>query len=70
MTISQKCNCCMHEEVCSKRNVYSDGCKNIAEAVKHLGCEFDIHIKCPHFAVRLQNKSNDDLFQNRGDNNA
>lgn len=51
MTISQKCNCCMHEKVCSKRDIYTDGCHNIAETAKRFGCEFDIHIKCPDFVV-------------------
>lgn len=51
MTISQKCNCCMHEKICSQRDTYIDGCGIIAGSVKHFGCEIDVHIKCPHFVA-------------------
>lgn len=47
----------MHEAVCSIRDTYTDGCKNIAETSKHYGCEFDIHIKCPHFAAKSTEKT-------------
>lgn len=69
MVISQKCNCCMHEKVCSKKDIYTGGSKDIAEISKHYGCEFDIHIKCPHFLANSRVKGNEDLPQNRGDQN-
>lgn len=52
MTISQKCNCCMHEAVCSQRDTYTAACKVLTDTSKHWGCEIDIHIKCPHFVVK------------------
>lgn len=51
MVISQKCNCCMHEKICSQRDTYKDGCDDIIGSVKHFGCEINVHIKCPHFVV-------------------
>ena len=32
MTISQKCNCCIHEEICSKISSYKVACEKIKEA--------------------------------------
>lgn len=69
MVISQKCNCCMHESICSQRDTYSGACDNLREITKHYGCELDIHIKCPHFLAKSRVKGNEDLPQNRGDNN-
>ena len=70
MTISQKCNCCMHEKICSQRDTYTDACKLLADTSKHYGCEIDIHIKCPHFFTNSRVKGNEDLPQNRGERNA
>ncbi len=50
MTISQKCNCCMHEDVCSKKVQYESTCNRISSAVDY--SEKDllmVNVKCAHF---------------------
>ena len=49
MNISQKCNCCMHEEVCAKSSKYKEYCKAIVNAGSGFCGDFEVSIKCKHF---------------------
>ena len=50
MTISQKCNCCTHEAICSKKVQYESACKEISNAVAYAERDLlKVSIKCSHF---------------------
>ena len=61
MVISEKCNCCIHEEVCSFKPEYTAACEAIRSAsytterghkiIKD--SKVDVHIRCPHMMVRI-----------------
>lgn len=51
MNLSQKCNCCIHENVCSKKSQYNSACNRISNAVDYTEKDLVIvDIKCNHFA--------------------
>lgn len=52
MNISQKCNCCMHEEVCAKSSKYKEYCKAIVNASSSYSNDFEVNIKCKHFTTK------------------
>lgn len=71
MIISQKCNCCNHEEVCGKCGNYMAVCEKIKNEVGYFENGLvNVDIKCPHFLGKTRTKGNEYLPQNRGDNNA
>ena len=50
MVISQKCNCCMHQEVCGKCGNYMAVCSKIKNEVGYFEERLvNVEIKCPHF---------------------
>lgn len=62
MIISEKCNCCVHEHVCSFKSEYLAACEAIKNAryttengghmiVKN--STVDVHIRCPHMMTRI-----------------
>lgn len=48
MNISQKCNCCIHEEVCSITNKYYEYRTSIVNVANSYGDDFEVSIKCKH----------------------
>lgn len=53
MVISQKCNCCMHEEICSKSDSYKLACKSIKDNIGYFeNGLIDVNIKCNHFVPK------------------
>ena len=69
MVISQKCNCCMHENVCAKSDKYKQSCIEVSNCIDSYRADIDVSIKCAHFVANspFTIKGNDDLPQNRGD---
>ena len=49
MNISQKCNCCMHEEVCAKSSKYKEYCQAMVNVSNSYGSDFEVSIKCKYF---------------------
>lgn len=56
MNISQKCNCCMHEEVCSNTDMYKKACENIVNSFTCKGL-VSVSITCKHFKANQQSKT-------------
>lgn len=58
MMISQKCNCCVHDPICSFKPEYLSACEAIKGAAYSTGdngrvmmikdSKIDVNIKCPH----------------------
>lgn len=50
MNISQKCNCCSHEKVCSFCKEYNSICEKIVSLCKSEDVNtVEVSIKCKHF---------------------
>ncbi len=50
MTISYKCNCCAHENVCAKTESYKSACKKINDVTGAYEAGLvSVSIKCEHF---------------------
>lgn len=52
MNISQKCNCCTHEEVCAKSSKYKEYCTAMVNVSKSYGNDFEVSIKCKYFTTK------------------
>ena len=53
MILSQKCNCCAHEEICSKKESYKEVCYRISNAVSCSEKDLiAVDVKCNHFATK------------------
>lgn len=53
MMLSQKCNCCAHEEVCSKKESYKEICKKISDTISYSGKNLiTVNVKCNYFATK------------------
>ena len=50
MIITQKCNCCIHEEICTKSELYKVACRqishNIPNTIKDI---LSVSVSCKHF---------------------
>lgn len=46
MNISQKCNCCIKEDVCRYKEQYVSNCESIKRATSAIT---EVSIKCKHF---------------------
>jgi hypothetical protein len=42
-----KCDNCSHKEVCNKKDAYKTACENIKQFVG----EFEVEVKCKHYAA-------------------
>jgi hypothetical protein len=52
MVLSQKCNCCIHDTVCSKKESYQSACKSISNAVAYAERDLlSVNVKCTHFSA-------------------
>lgn len=54
MTIAQKCNCCIHEEICNKKDAYVNACKQVKHniPVHILDNIMSINISCKYFQAK------------------
>ena len=60
MIISEKCNCCVHEPVCSFKAEYLEACEAIKKATYSIGnglkimkdSPLSISIRCPHILYK------------------
>lgn len=59
MIISEKCNCCVHDEICLFKDEYVSACEAIKECcfvgkgVKYVkDSNIDVHIRCPHMMTQ------------------
>ncbi len=51
MIISQKCNCCSHNEVCSKKALYEGTCRDIKSILTDSRNELvSVSLNCKYFA--------------------
>lgn len=52
MIINQKCNCCMHNEVCSKKALYEGMCRDMKSILTESGEELvSVSLNCKYFVV-------------------
>ena len=52
MILSQKCNCCIHDAICSKKESYQLACKSISTAVAYTEKDLiSVNVKCTHFTA-------------------
>ena len=58
MNTSQKCNCCMHEEVCAKSSKYKEYCKEMVTVSNSYDSDFEVNIKCKHFKQKSETLRN------------
>ena len=50
MIISQKCNCCMHNEVCSKKALYEGICRDMKSILTESRNELvSVSMNCKYF---------------------
>ena len=53
MTISQKCNCCMHEEVCNRKAAYEGACRRINTEIGTSNQDLvSVNISCKYFYAK------------------
>lgn len=51
MIISQKCNCCMHNEVCSKKSLYEGICRDMKSVLTESRNELvSVSVNCKYFS--------------------
>jgi hypothetical protein len=62
MIVSQKCNCCLHDGICSYKQQYINACKAVGEVTyttdgesfKNLkNSEISVSINCPHMMTKV-----------------
>lgn len=52
MITSQKCNCCMHNEVCSKKALYEGICRDMKSILTESREELvSVSLNCKYFVV-------------------
>ena len=52
MIISQKCNCCMHNEVCSKKALYDGICRDMKSILTESRNELvSVSMNCKYFVA-------------------
>ena len=50
MVLTQKCNCCVHEEVCRKKDAYKTACKQVVHNIPtHIVDAMSVSVSCKHF---------------------
>lgn len=53
MTISQKCNCCIHEDICAKKPAYEGACRRINTEVGTSNQNLvTVNISCKYFYAK------------------
>ncbi len=53
MILFQKCNCCAHEEICSKKESYKEVCNKVSSAVSYSEKNLiAVNVKCNHFDTK------------------
>lgn len=63
MIISEKCNCCIHEQICAFKSEYLAACKAIRDCgynhehingvIKYVkDSNIDVSIRCPHMMAQ------------------
>lgn len=57
MILTQKCNCCIHNEVCSKKPLYDGVVRDIKSVITPTREEFtSVAIRCKYFNPNTQEK--------------
>lgn len=65
MIMFAKCNCCVHNEVCSKKPLYEGVCRDIKSVLTETRSELiSGNLRCRHFVVS-RHTTNDDLTTNK-----
>lgn len=50
MIIAQKCNCCIHEEICTKSELYKVACRQIVHNIPTSMVDMlSVSVSCKHF---------------------
>ncbi len=67
MTISQKCNCCMHNAVCSKKALYEGSCRDIKSVLTESRNEIvSVSVNCKYFVENVPTIKGNDCLNKRG----
>ena len=63
MVISQKCNCCMHNQVCSKKALYEGICRDMKSILTESREELvSVSLNCKYYvSITPTTKGNEEL---------